>query len=526
MDTATLSVIVPVYNEQHLVETSLRRLHILGESPLLRRIKVIIIDDGSTDQTPAKLCHFQASIDESFGDGKFDWKFIQHERNKGKGAAIRTGLAYADTDLAVIHDADLEYHPRDLLKMIPLFLEEDADAVFGSRFLAGEFKRALFFWHALGNHVLTFLCDLLCNLNLTDMETCYKMVRTGLLKSIPLESSDFRIEPELTIKLAKRGAHIFEVPIRYSGRTYQEGKKINWSDGLMALGAILKYVVSDHLYTEDEYGSEILARLNRAQWFTRWMADTVRPYVGDQVLEVGAGVGNLTVNLIPRTVYWATDINPLYLDDLRRLSQTRPYLQVAFADVTVRDSFPAGQRFDTVVCLNVIEHVKDDVAALRNIQGVLEEGGQAIVLVPQGPRLYGSLDQVLGHYRRYTREQLVASGEQVGFRVKEVLSFNRVGTLAWWLNGRILRRKIFGLWQIKMLNCLVPLFRTLEQLIPLPPLSLIAIFEKVRGHDGTGEYTGVEAQSKVDLEASKGVADVSSIRSIPPSAPCVAKPLE
>ena len=147
---------------------------------------------------------------------------------------------------------------RDLLKMVEVFLYEDADAVFGSRFMSGGYKRALFFRHALGNKLLTFLCDLVCDLNLTDMETCYKMVRAELLKSIPLESSTFDVEPELAIKLAKRGSRIFEVPISYSGRTYGEGKKIKWTDGVRALWAILHYAASDHIFTEDESGGEIL----------------------------------------------------------------------------------------------------------------------------------------------------------------------------------------------------------------------------------------------------------------------------
>ena len=146
---------------------------------------------------------FRKSLESGPIDPKFCWVWIRHEKNRGKGAAIRTGLSHVDTELVVIHDADLEYHPRDLLQMIELFLYEDADAVFGSRFMPGGYKRALFFRHALGNKFLTFLCDLVCDLNLTDMETCYKMVRADLLKSIPLESSTFDVEPELAIKLAK-----------------------------------------------------------------------------------------------------------------------------------------------------------------------------------------------------------------------------------------------------------------------------------------------------------------------------------
>src|SRR6202030_4772738 len=220
---------------------------------------------------------------------KLHWLFIQHEKNKGKAAAIHTALAAATEELCVIHDADLEYHPGDLKKMVEVFLAEQADAVFGSRFLASEYRRVLLFRHELGNRFLTLLCNMVSDLNLSDMETCYKMVRTSLLKSIPLTGKGFEIEPEITIKLAKRGARIFEVPIRYAGRTYQEGKKIGWKDGFRAIGSIIRFACSDHIYNADEFGSQILGRLNRAPRFTRWMADTIRPKVGDAVLEIGAG---------------------------------------------------------------------------------------------------------------------------------------------------------------------------------------------------------------------------------------------
>ena len=147
----------------------------------------------------------------------------------------------------MIHDADLEYHPKDLLRVVKVFVEENADAVYGSRFAGGEVRRVLFYRHELGNRLLTALSNLVTNLNLTDMETCYKAIRTPLFKSIPLESNEFRIEPELTIKLAKRGARIFEIPIDYSGRTYQEGKKINWRDGFRALIAIGRFSLSDRI---------------------------------------------------------------------------------------------------------------------------------------------------------------------------------------------------------------------------------------------------------------------------------------
>ncbi len=488
----SLSVLVPVYNEQHLVATSLARLEVLETSPHLERIQVVVVDDCSRDQTGEVLKAFAAERGipwQSNGPiengvelrargthGRFEWVFLRHVLNGGKGAAIRTALAQASCEITVIHDADLEYHPRDLSRIVKVFVEEEADAVFGSRFAGGEARRALLYRHELGNRLLTFLTNLVTNVNLTDMETCYKAVRTELLKSIPIFSNDFRLEPELTIKLAKREARIFEIPISYSGRTYQEGKKINWRDGFKALAAILRFWISDRIYTRDQYGSDILARIARAPRFNAWMADTIKPWCGQKVLEIGSGTGNLTKRLVPRGAYIASDINPLYLQSLRSLTSDRPYLDVTLTDVTRGESFPRIEGgFDTVICLNVVEHVDDDLGALRNIREVLAPGGRAIILVPRGQELFGTLDEVLGHRRRYTDSSLARLARQAGFEVQELLHFNRIGTPAWWLNGKLLKRRSFGLFQIKMLNLLTPLFRLVDRGLPFPPLSLIAL---------------------------------------------------
>jgi glycosyltransferase involved in cell wall biosynthesis len=471
----SLSILVPVYNEQYLVEASLRRLEILADSPLIERVRVIVVNDASTDQSAASLRRLRESVPGS-NLAAFEWIFLEHEENRGKGAAVRTAIEHVDTDLAVIHDADLEYHPSDLQKMIPLFLTEDADAVFGSRFLSGDFRRVLLFRHSLGNKLITLLTNLVTDLNLTDIETCYKLVRADLLKSIPWESNRFGIEPEMTIKLAKRNARIFEVPIRYSGRTYAEGKKITWRDGVRALGTLIKFGISDNIYVDDEHGGRILARLNRAPRFTRWMAETIKPFVGERVLEIGAGTGNLTENLVPRGFYMASDVNSQYLSRLEKLRQTRPYLHVQRTDAAQPETYPAEQ-FDTVVCLNVVEHLQDDVAALRNIRNALDEHGRAIILVPNGPALFGSLDTVLGHYRRYTREQLIHACEEAGFRVQTLMKFNRIGAPGWWWNGRVLKRETFGLWQMKLLNFLVPVVRHIDRFLPFPHLSWIAVLQ-------------------------------------------------
>jgi SAM-dependent methyltransferase len=217
------------------------------------------------------------------------------------------------------------------------------------------------------------------------------------------------------------------------------------------------------------------------------MADVIRPFIGNRVLEIGAGTGNMSVHLMPRAIYWATDVNPNYLNYLVTLRATRPYMRVAYTNATEPASFPAGQSFDTVVCLNVVEHIGEDVLALQNIHKILEVGGRAIILVPCGPRLYGTLDASLGHMRRYTEAGLTGAAREAGFRVESVLKFNKAGVLGWWLNGRVLRKKTFDLGQIRMLNFLTPLFRALEPLLPLPPLSLIAILRKEANHPGFAE---------------------------------------
>ncbi len=227
MTELTLSVIVPAYNEAPTIASVLRQLR---EVPL--PLEVIAVDDGSTDGTGAALDRLQAA-------GLVD-RVIRHPINRGKGAAFRSGIAAATGDVIVAQDADLEYDPRDLPKLLAPIRAGQADAVYGSRFQGGP-RRVLFFWHAVGNRVLTLLSNMFTNLNLSDMETCYKMVRADLLKSLPLVTNRFGIEVELTARLAQAGARVWELPISYSGRTYAEGKKITWRDGVAALWHIVRF---------------------------------------------------------------------------------------------------------------------------------------------------------------------------------------------------------------------------------------------------------------------------------------------
>jgi glycosyltransferase involved in cell wall biosynthesis len=464
----TLSVVMPVYNERYLVAESIARV-LAVESPSISRLDLIVVDDGSTDGTREILRGLARAHPTRI-------TYIEHPENRGKGGAVVTGFEHARGDVTVIQDADLEYNPRDLPKLMVPFLNDEADAVYGSRFLSGDYRRVLYFRHLLGNKLLTGVCNVLTDLNLSDMETCYKAVRTPLLRSIPLRSRDFRIEPELTFKLQKRGARIYEVPISYSGRTYDEGKKIGVKDAVLAFAAMLKWWLIDDIYKPDEYGSNILVKMSGVPNFNRWMSDTIRPFMGASVLEIGAGIGNLTRTLCPRDRYTASDINPLYLEYLRSAFGGRPYVDVRKIDLgNAQDFAPIAGKFDTVVCLNVLEHLQDEAGALANIRGALGEGGRAIILVPQNPQLYGALDDVLGHARRYTRSSLREAVERAGFQVQELFDFNRATTPAWWFNGRVLRRRHFGKLQLKLLNMFIWLLRPLDRVLPWHGTSLIVV---------------------------------------------------
>jgi glycosyltransferase involved in cell wall biosynthesis len=223
-----LSVVIPVYNEHETIQTLVETVQAVALEK-----ELIVVDDASTDSTRSVLAELEAKYD--------NLRAFYHEFNQGKGAALRTGFAEAGGELIIIQDADLEYDPQEYPKLIQPILDNKADVVFGSRFVGGESHRVLYFWHSLGNRFLTLLSNMLTDLNLSDMETCYKVFRRSVLEKITIEESRFGFEPEITAKVARLRYRIYEVGISYSGRTYEEGKKIGWKDGVQALWCILKY---------------------------------------------------------------------------------------------------------------------------------------------------------------------------------------------------------------------------------------------------------------------------------------------
>ena len=463
-----LSILVPLYNEEELVGELLRRV-VAAPLPEGLTREIIVVNDCSTDSSAEVVEAFIAAH-------PFEKiRLVHHEKNQGKGAAVRTAIRLAEGEFSVIQDSDLEYDPNDYMQLLRPLVSGKADAVFGSRFLISGERRVLYYWHSLANHMLTTLCNIVSDLNLTDMETCYKAVRTTLAQSIPIQSDRFGLEPELTIKFARRKARIYETPISYHGRTYEEGKKIGLKDAFEAVWVILRSKFTNQLYTDR--GPEVLDAMALAPKFNKWMADTIAPWAGKKVLEIGAGAGNMTRQLSPkRKLYVATDLDAEHIAQLRNGFGHRPTMRIAHLDATVAEHFePFAGQLDTVVCLNVLEHIEDDFGTLKRIYSLLEPGGRLLLLVPNGPEAYGALDAAIGHFRRYTEPGLSDLVKSAGYELDAMLSFNRVSYPPWRVSGQWLKSATLSPFGMRVFDRLVWLFRRIDRFLPWPPASIIAI---------------------------------------------------
>ncbi|HEY4365564.1 MAG TPA: glycosyltransferase [Bryobacteraceae bacterium] len=463
-----LSILIPLYNEEEFIRELLTRVL---EAPLPGDMsrEILVTDDGSTDGSDRVVEEMAAQHPEI--------RLFRHARNLGKGAAIRTAVAEAHGEYCLIQDADLEYDPHEYGHLLKPLIEGKADAVYGSRFMIVGERRVMYYWHSVANRWITGLCNMVANVNLTDMGTGYKAFRTAVLAETPLVSDGFSFEPEITIKTAHRGARIYEVPVSYHGRTYEEGKKIHFGDAVKMLFSIYRFSHTGDLYRDP--GAKTLHALSAAPKFNRWMADTIRPFVGQRVLEIGSGIGNLTRALVAgRARYTATDLNP---EHLARLSSRfhRPNLVIRHLDLTAPEDFaPLANSMDTVICLNVLEHVENDPLGLANIFSALDHGGRAIVLVPEGQGVFGTIDVALGHFRRYSEAELKTKMEAAGFVVEQIVRFNRVSRFPWYVSGRILKRTSLGWNQMRLYDRFVWLWRRIDPFLPWRPTSIIGIARK------------------------------------------------
>jgi 2-polyprenyl-3-methyl-5-hydroxy-6-metoxy-1,4-benzoquinol methylase len=454
---------MPCYNEAETITEILRRVL---ASPWVREL--IVVDDASGDAT--------VDLIRNCDDPRVQL-FVQ-PINLGKGAALRRGFEQATSPYVIVQDADLEYDPSDYAHVLAPLLNDDADVVYGSRFSSGRAHRVLYFWHAVGNRILTLTSNVFTNLNLSDMETGYKAFRREVIQSIELQEDRFGIEPEITAKVADGRWRVWEVSISYAGRTYAEGKKIGWRDGLRAFYAIGRYSkVWRRLRSRldkapdrnkppagfDEADTELndtLHALEHAENYVDWIYALVAPYAGRNVLEIGAGHGDLTERLRTGRTVTATDLSQRCLANLRERFADCPNVEVRKADVT---ALSLRDKYDSVILVNVLEHIDDDVKALADLRSLLRPGGHVCVFVPAFEGLYSEFDWNVGHRRRYRRSQLASTFDRAGFAVTDLRYINTAGALAWWTFARQLGQVPTRQWSVSAYDrAVVPLLRRLE----------------------------------------------------------------
>lgn len=477
----SISIVIPVYNERKTVREIVKRVK---ATP--RDKEIIIVDDFSTDGTRQILREFESDP---------QIRIFYQPKNTGKGAALALGFQAATKDVVIVQDADLEYDPKDYEALLSPIDAGRADVVYGSRFLYME-HRVLYFRHMLGNKFITFLSNLFTDLTLTDMETCYKAFKREIIQNIELRSQRFGFEPEVTAKVARMGCVVYEVPIRYYGRSYSEGKKITWKDGLAALGHIIRYSLFEKNFIKDaqavrqvlvspppdsDVGVDTLEVFEDAHRYNAWICERAESAIGERVLEVGSGIGNIISEVLSRShvkSVVATDLRASSLAVLRDRfgHDARLTTEVWNAEDPPPHALLA-EKFDTVICSNVLEHICDHERALQHIRQILKPGGRLVLLVPSNPAIYSGLDEDLGHYRRYTREELERVLNIAGFHTSSMISHNLVGALGWWWAGKVRGRRTLRANDTKNFDKLVPILKHIDPYItkPFGGVSLIAI---------------------------------------------------
>ena len=464
-----LSVLMPVYNESRTLRTIVGRV-LSSASPL--PLELICIDDCSQDNSWEILQSLAAA------DSRI--RIFRHSQNAGKAAAIHTAISHVTGDIVLIQDADLEYDPRDIPVLLAPILEGKADAVFGSRFAFSGQRRVLLFWHAVANRILTLLTNMFLDLNLSDMETCYKAVRADILAQTPLKARRFGIEPEITARLAQWGIRIYEVPISYHGRTAAEGKKIGFKDAVEALTTLLKCCFFDTRFTTNEEYF-LLQTFRRTRKVSRWNFEKFRRFIGSRVLETDCGIGNFTEMLLDRSRLICVDGHDFFLEMTRRRFGHLENIRVLKADIAAPMALTdlRDERIDTVVCLNMLEHIQEDGPALRKFYDLLEPGGKIIVLVPANPALMSPCDRALGHLRRYTRVSLAEKMKAAGYQINHLSQYNTLGAWAWRFN-KLRGKSVLTARQIKLFQLALPLVKAADALHLGGGLSILAVGEKPR----------------------------------------------
>ena len=475
-DIPLLSILIPVYNEQAYLAKIIDRVMNAPTGDVSLRKEIVLVNDASTDRTAEVIEALLAKYPETI-------RAFHQPKNQGKGAAIRMAIEKMQGDYAIIQDADLEYDPNEYPIVLKPLLAGLADAVYGSRFATREMRKVLFYHHKLGNLFLTHLSNLTTGLDLTDMETCYKAFRGEVIKSIPLRSNRFGIEPEITAKIAKRRLVVYEVPISYHGRRYSEGKKIGWKDGVSAIRTILKYWLTDDCWFDPKDNPDRVFRMEQARNYIGLLVKKTLPWYGMSILELCASSGNISKQIPQRERLTLTDPSDEKVRILKNLYEGNAVVEVRKFNPETEEGLDALQeKFDTVLLFNELENVENDLETIRTAAKTVGPNGRVIIVTAGECGLLRKLGTFAGVKRRYTKKQLRTLISQTGLTLETCRSFNSLG-------GCFLRMKrLFsfgksdgsGGLSLKIFNTLLPWFRPLDWFFP--GANIVVVAKKAADH--------------------------------------------
>ncbi|MFZ5952574.1 MAG: glycosyltransferase [Candidatus Rifleibacteriota bacterium] len=467
-----LSVIIPVFNERPFIRECVLKV-VESTRQLGLDYEIIIVDDGSKDGTLEELQLLKNEIAAV--------KIFVQPQNMGKGAALRRGIFEANGEFMLFQDADLEYNPDDIGELLKPLIDGRADVVYGSRFTISPARKILNFHHQAGNQFLTLISNLATGLNLTDMETGYKAFRADILKTVPLRSDRFGIEPEITAKIAKRHCTIYEVPISYNGRSYGEGKKITWRDGFAALYTIAKYWLIDDCYNREQI-AETYDDLERTHHAQEQLILRLLPYFGDRLLEIGSGIGSISRILPIREKVTLSDWRPECLEFLNKGFSGKERIEVEELDIhaqTVPTKF--HNRYDSLLLMHHLQSAENEERVLHNACSLLQNKGRLIVTLPGQGGDIGPYERQLGYQRRYELESVRQLLEKNGFKLLHHFSANFPALLIWKNVIRKNQLSALPLTWAKVSDSLVRHAAFFEKYFRLDGLTLVVIAEKTNG---------------------------------------------
>lgn len=463
-----LSVLMPICNHRWTLRQIVARTLSM---PTSLELELVAVDDGSEDGSWELLEELAAD------DPRI--KTIRHEHTQGKGTAVRTAIDAMTGDLAVVQEGGLDYDPHDIPALLEPLLAGKADAVFGSRYSSGQVHS---FWQSVKNQSLTLLSNLLNNLQLSDTEAAYKVVRADILKQLRLQAKSTTLEAELTCRLAQWGARLYEVPISYYGQSSPANRNGWLWPTLKSLGQMVRCRCWDTRFTPHS-GFYILTSMAQANGYNQWILNHVKDFMGTRVLEAGSGIGNLSQLLLNRERLVLIDYEDIYVRALKQRFGRQGNVRVDQADLTTEASYHQweDERLDTIFCSNVLEHLENDVDVLSYFQQTLVPGGHCVIVVPSGKWLYNGMDEELGHFRRYSPEELANKMAEAGLEVVHTERFSKLGSLAWAWSGHVMRKRHISPSHMLTFERILPIAKLLEYCLPVPGMSLIMVGRKPEG---------------------------------------------